>query len=133
MTEKLGHKKTMFLTCFTQIVGVIVQVTSKTVAQFTVGRILIYTAVGLVENVTPTYQSEVSPAPLRGFFVGSLQLFLTFGSLIAGIVNNEMAKIATQAGWMVASGLQALPAVIIIVGLPFTPGMMLYFYIYLMC
>ncbi|KAF4542011.1 Sugar transporter [Lasiodiplodia theobromae] len=111
----------MFLTCFTQIVGVIVQVTSKTVAQFTVGRILIYTAVGLVENVTPTYQSEVSPAPLRGFFVGSLQLFLTFGSLIAGIVNNEMAKIATQAGWMVASGLQALPAVIIIVGLPFTP------------
>ncbi|GME47454.1 general substrate transporter [Neofusicoccum parvum] len=121
LTEKLGHKKTMFFTCSTQILGVIVQVTSKTVAQFTVSRILIYIAVGLVENVTPTYQSEISPGALRGFFVGSIQLFLTFGSLIAGIVNNEMAKSTTQAGWMTASALQALPAGIIIVGLPFTP------------
>ncbi|GME33595.1 Sugar transporter [Neofusicoccum parvum] len=112
----------MLFTCSTQILGVIaVQVTSKTVAQFTVSRILIYIAVGLVENVTPTYQSEISPAALRGFFVGSIQLFLTFGSLIAGIVNNEMAKSTTQAGWMTASALQALPAGIIIVGLPFTP------------
>lgn len=102
-----------------------VQVTSKTVAQFTVGRILIYIAVGLVENVTPTYQSEVSPAALRGFFVGSIQLFLTFGSLIAGIVNNEMAKHTTQTGWMVATALQALPAVVIMIGLPFTPGMII--------
>lgn len=101
---------------------VAVQITSKHPIQYTAGRIIIYTAVGLVENVVPTYQSEIAPAALRGFFVGSIQLFLTFGSLIAGIVNNYMATSKTNLGWMLATGLQALPAIIILVGLPFTPG-----------
>ncbi|KAL5349781.1 hypothetical protein ACLOAV_004814 [Pseudogymnoascus australis] len=122
LIEKLGHKKTMLITCATQIVGVIIQVTSTTPAQYTVGRIIIYTAVGLVENVVPTYQTEISPAPLRGFFVGSIQLFLTFGSLIAGIVNNSMSNSDTDAGWIIATALQVLPAVIILIGIPFTPS-----------
>ncbi|CZR58239.1 uncharacterized protein PAC_08130 [Phialocephala subalpina] len=121
LTEKFGHKNTMFFTCATQIVGVIIQTTSHHPAQYTVGRIIIYTAVGLVENVVPTYQTEVSPPPLRGFFVGSIQLFLTFGSLIAGIVNNSMSKYTTDAGWIIATAIQVLPAIIILIGLPFTP------------
>lgn len=73
-------------------------------------------------QVVPTYQTEISPAPLRGFFVGSIQLFLTFGSLIAGIVNNSTAKYTNDAGWIIATSLQALPAVIILAGILFTPG-----------
>ncbi len=73
-------------------------------------------------QVVPTYESEISPAPLRGFFVGSIQLFFTFCSLIAGIVNNSMAKYTTDAGWIIATALQVAPAVIILAGLPFTPG-----------
>ncbi|OBT77674.1 hypothetical protein VF21_03693 [Pseudogymnoascus sp. 05NY08] len=122
LIEKLGHKKTMLITCVTQIIGVIIQVTSSTPAQYTVGRVIIYTAVGLVENVVPTYQTEISPAPLRGFFVGSIQLFLTFGSLIAGIVNNSMSTSKSDAGWIIATALQVLPAIIILVGIPFTPN-----------
>ncbi|GJC81843.1 major facilitator-type transporter ecdD [Colletotrichum liriopes] len=121
LTERLGHKKTMLVTCATQIIGVIIQVTSKHPAQYTVGRVIIYTAVGLVENVVPTYQTEISPSPLRGFFVGSIQLFLTFGSLIAGIVNNSMSYYTTDAGWIIATALQVLPAVIILAGIAFTP------------
>lgn len=72
--------------------------------------------------MVPTYQTEISPAPLRGFFVGSIQLFLTFGSLIAGIVNNSMSTSKTDAGWIIATALQVLPAIIILVGIPFTPS-----------
>lgn len=86
-----------------------------------VGRFLVYTAVGLVENVVPTYQSEIAPAPLRGFFVGSIQLCLTFGSLIAGIVNNSMSKRSDASGWQIATGIQAVPAAIILSLLFFTP------------
>ncbi|RDL36237.1 Uncharacterized protein BP5553_06849 [Venustampulla echinocandica] len=121
LTERLGHKKTMLVTCITQLVGVVIQTTSRAPAQYTVGRIIIYTAVGLVENVVPTYQTEISPAPLRGFFVGALQLFLTFGSLLAGIVNNFMSKRTDDSGWIIATALQAAPAVLILIGLPFTP------------
>ncbi|KAI5477374.1 hypothetical protein MNV49_006440 [Pseudohyphozyma bogoriensis] len=122
LTERLGHKYTMGITCFAQIVGVIIQLTSHRPAQYTAGRIIIYTAVGLVENVVPTYESEIAPSPLRGFFVGSLQLFLTFGSLIAGIVNNSMSHYKTDFGWKLATGLQMLPAGLILIGLPFTPN-----------
>ncbi|GAM36405.1 sugar transporter [Talaromyces pinophilus] len=98
------------------------QVTSHTPAQFIVGRMFIYIAVGLVENVVPTYESEICPAPLRGFCVGSIQLFLTFGSLIAGIANEYLSGYTGNEGWMIATGMQGVPAVIILLGLPFTPN-----------
>lgn len=112
----------MMATCVVQIIGVIIQATSKHAPQFTAGRIIIYAAVGLVENVVPTYQAEIAPAPLRGFFVGSIQLFLTFGSLVAGVVNNSMSHYKSDFGWIFATSFQALPAIIIMIGLPFTPG-----------
>ncbi|CAG8211033.1 unnamed protein product [Penicillium salamii] len=112
----------MMVTCLVQIIGAVIQVTSHSSAQFIVGRILIYLAVGLVENVVPTYESEICPAPLRGFCVGSIQLFLTFGSLIAGIANQYLSKYSSDAGWMIATGVQGVPAVIILAGLPFTPN-----------
>lgn len=111
----------MLGTCLVQIVGAVVQVSSGTVAQFIVGRVLVYVAVGLVENVVPTYQSEISPSQLRGFFVGSIQLCLTAGALVAGIVNEFMSRKLTDAGWMIATGIQAIPAAVIILLLFLTP------------
>lgn len=73
-------------------------------------------------QVVPTYESEICPAPLRGFCVGSIQLFLTFGSLIAGIANQYLSKYTTDAGWMIATGVQGVPALLILAGLPFTPS-----------
>ncbi|KAM5347753.1 hypothetical protein ACJ41O_007577 [Fusarium nematophilum] len=119
--ERLGHRYTMAFTCCVQVVGPIIQVTSKKPAQFIVGRFLVYTAVGLVENVVPTYQSEIAPGALRGFFVGSIQLCLTTGSLVAGIVNESMSRKTDNSGWQIATALQALPAVMILCMLFFTP------------
>ncbi|KAH8890198.1 general substrate transporter [Thozetella sp. PMI_491] len=121
LTERFGHRYTMTFTCAVQIVGAIIQVTSFSAPQFVAGRFLVYTAVGLVENVVPTYQSEIAPAALRGFFVGSIQLCLTFGSLIAGIVNQAMSSKADNTGWQIATGIQGIPAVMILAGLYFTP------------
>ncbi|CAI0643568.1 unnamed protein product, partial [Colletotrichum noveboracense] len=120
--ERIGHRRAMGVTCLVQIVGAIIQVTSNHAAQFVTGRFLVYTAVGLVENVVPTYQSEIAPAPLRGFFIGSIQLCLTFGSLIAGIVNESMSRRTDSSGWQIATAIQALPAVLIMCGLWFTPN-----------
>ncbi|KAK6075995.1 sugar transporter [Seiridium cupressi] len=70
---------------------------------FIVGRFLVYTAVGFLENVVPTYQSEIVPAPLRAFLVGSL---------IAGIINQSMASNIDNSGWQIATASQTLPVVI---------------------
>ena len=75
-----------------------------------------------MENVVPTYQSEIAPGALRGFFVGSIQLCLTTGSLIAGIVNNSMSKKVDDSGWQIATALQALPAAMILCLIFLTPN-----------
>ncbi|TPX19111.1 uncharacterized protein E0L32_011184 [Thyridium curvatum] len=121
LTERFGHRYTMALTCLIQIIGAVIQVTSHVAPQFIVGRLLVYLAVGLVENVVPTYQSEIAPAALRGFFVGSIQLCLTFGSLIAGIVNNVMAKRTDSTGWQIATSIQVVPPILILLSLYWTP------------
>lgn len=54
--------------------------------------------------------------------MGSIQLCLTFGSLIAGIVNEAMSHRTDSSGWQIETGIQALPAVIIICGLWLTPN-----------
>lgn len=119
--ERYGHRITMFGTCLIQIVGAVVQVTSKKTAQFIVGRLIVYLAVGFVENVVPTYQSEIASGAMRGFFVGSIQLCLTFGSLIAGIVNNALSGRKDNTGWQIATSIQVIPPVLILLGLWFTP------------
>lgn len=72
------------------------------------------------------YASEIAPAPLRGFLVGTLQPFLNFGSLLACIVNYFCAKSTTRTGWMVATGLQGITAVLVLALLPFTPGQLIF-------
>lgn len=54
--------------------------------------------------------------------MGSIQLCLTFGSLVAGIVNESMSHRTDSSGWQIATAIQAAPAVIIICGLWFTPN-----------
>lgn len=58
---------------------------SKSWIVFTVGRVIAYLAVGLVENACPAYESEITPAPLRGFVTGSLIMLVSRGGWAAAI------------------------------------------------
>lgn len=54
--------------------------------------------------------------------MGSIQLCLTFGSLLAGIVNEFTSRRNDNSGWQIATALQAAPAVMILCMLFFTPN-----------
>lgn len=53
-----------------------------------------------------TYQSEIVPAPFRGFVVVSLQLFLNAGSTIASGVNKAFSLSTNSSGWKTVTGVQ---------------------------
>jgi len=84
----LGYKKLMMLIICIQIIGVVgeypqpdivdpsVELCAKSWVVFSVGRVIAYLAVGLIENACPAYEAEVTPAPLRGFVAGSLILLV---------------------------------------------------------
>ncbi|KAL1581893.1 hypothetical protein WHR41_09337 [Cladosporium halotolerans] len=67
--------------------GVILQVAATERSLFNAGRFFAGLGVGLVSVQVPMYQSETLPAWIRGFVVGSYQLCITIGLLLAALVN----------------------------------------------
>ncbi|WVQ85136.1 hypothetical protein IAT38_007301 [Cryptococcus sp. DSM 104549] len=119
--EKLGYKWTMYIVCAIQTIGIIIELTAKNWVVFSVGRVFAYLAVGLVENAVPSYTSEVTPAPLRGFFSGSLIMIVTLGNLWGAGMGRAYANETKRVGWLVPVAVQLIPVVILVVLLPFTP------------
>jgi len=89
---------------------------------FSVGRVLAYLAVGFVENAVPSYASELAPVSVRGFFSGSLLFFVLLGNLWGAGMSKAYATETGRIGWMIPVAMQFIPAVCLIVALPFTPG-----------
>lgn len=87
--------------------------------QFSIGRVLAYLAVGIVEPLVPIFEAEVAPAPLRGFFAGNVQVFLHIGSIIGAGLSRAYANEVSRKGWMVPVSIQMLPAIILLITVPF--------------
>ncbi|KAG9896822.1 putative transporter, partial [Aureobasidium melanogenum] len=67
--------------------GVILQVASTEQSMFIAGRFFAGLGVGLVSVQIPMYQAETLPKWIRGFIIGSYQLCITIGLLVASLVN----------------------------------------------
>ena len=98
-----------------------VEMSAKHWVQFTVGRNVAYFAVGLVENAVPSYNAETSPAATRGLLSGSLMLLTALGNLWGAGMSRAYATHTTSEGWLVPTGMQFIPAVLILALVPFTP------------
>ncbi|OQV03352.1 hypothetical protein CLAIMM_08404 [Cladophialophora immunda] len=119
--EAVGYKKTMYVVGMVQIVGIIIELTAHNWAQFTVGRIIAYFAVGLVENAVPAYNAETAPAAARGLLSGSIMFVTGLGNLLGAGLSRAYATTETQKGWMIPTSIQLVPAVAFLVLIPFTP------------
>ena len=101
----------------------VVELTTSSWQVFTAGRVIAYLGVGLVENAVPSYQAELAPAPLRGFFAGSIMLITSAGNLWGTGMSRAYATETGNVGWMVPVGVQLIPAVFMLLLTPFTVGM----------
>ncbi|KAK5171471.1 uncharacterized protein LTR77_004616 [Saxophila tyrrhenica] len=119
--EPLGHRISIWIVCLISFVGIIIECTATTVAQFVVGRIIVYYSVGFAEMCATTYQSEIVPASMRGAVVGSIQLFNQIGQITAAGVNRRYSRTVAPEGWIVPVGVQAICPVIVAVGIFFIP------------
>lgn len=97
----------------------LVELTAKNWIQFSIGRVLAYLAVGIVEPTIPTYQAELAPAPLRGFFAGNVQVLVHLGSIWGAGMSRAYANEESKKGWMVPVAVQMIPAILLLIGVPF--------------
>lgn len=113
--ENLGHQRTMWILCILGMVGVIVECTAHVVGQFVAGRVIVYISVGLAENTATTYQSEITPASIRGAVVSSIQTFIQFGQIMSSGVNENFLYADQPRGWIIPVSIQALIPVLVLV------------------
>jgi len=123
IADRLGRRKAMTLESTIFSLGVVIQVTAfNTWEQVMVGRLIAGLGVGALSAVVPLYQSETAPKAIRGSLVGTYQLAITFGILVAACFNlgtNELTP--SSASWRIPVALGIVFATILGVGILFMP------------
>ena len=135
LSDRIGRKKMLIAAALLFAVSSILTGWSNTFTLFVTWRIAGGVAIGVASNLSPTYISEVSPAPWRGRLVAIYQLGIGTGVVVAQIVNwliaekvsnsasDEMIRLSWngQFGWRWMFSAVAVPALIFFLGALFLP------------
>ncbi|TEA13156.1 Myo-inositol transporter 1 [Colletotrichum sidae] len=109
--DKYGRKPAIWFASVLFTVGALIQATSYSVAQMSVGRFVIGLGVGSASMIVPLYIAEISPARFRGRMISVDMIFLGAGSVLAyafaAAFNN------TPHGWRYMVGIGGIPSIIL--------------------
>ncbi|KAH8702208.1 general substrate transporter [Talaromyces proteolyticus] len=121
VSARFGRRWCMFTMSLYALVSATITVTSNTRQQIMAGRILNYVYVGMELSVVPNYQSEIVPAPVRGFIVGTYQLCIGLGGVIINAICYRTSHIEDNRGWRIPLGLFYIVPSIIAASIFFIP------------
>lgn len=124
LADTIGRRLAMIVNTGVFTIGVILQTAATAIPMFVAGRFFAGLGVGLLSATIPLYQSETAPKWIRGTVVGSYQLAITIGLLIAAIVNHSTANRNDTGSYRIPIAVQFAWAIILVVGmllLPETP------------
>ncbi|PHH87040.1 hypothetical protein CDD83_9399 [Cordyceps sp. RAO-2017] len=125
LTDRYGRRRCLMATGALTTVGVVMQAASAangTLALMYVGRFVAGLGVGAASSLTPVYVSECAPRAIRGGLTAFYQLFIVLGIMIAFWVNyGFVLHVPAPAVYIVPLSLQALPALLLILGMFLSP------------
>ncbi|KAH8906876.1 general substrate transporter [Coniochaeta sp. PMI_546] len=124
LADAIGRRLGLIASTVVFIFGVILQTAAVSIPLFLAGRFFAGFGVGLISAIIPLYQSETAPKWIRGVIVGSYQLAITIGLLLASIVNNATHDLNNTGSYRIPIAVQFAWAIILIAGmiiLPETP------------
>ena len=122
IADSLGRRMAISVSALSTSIGNIIEISSTSSwAQFAVGRLITGFGIGALSVVVPMYQSESSPAILRGILISCYQLFITLGIWTAEMVNYGTHHRLDSGSWRIPSGLGFAWALILGGGILFLP------------
>ncbi|KAF7721926.1 hypothetical protein EC973_003939, partial [Apophysomyces ossiformis] len=101
------------------IAGALLMALARNFAVLLVGRLVVGLGVGMASMIVPVYVSELSPKRIRGRLTTLNTLVITFGQVIAYVMNIAFANV--QDGWRYMFGIAGIPALIQFLIMPFLP------------
>ncbi|KAK9335451.1 general substrate transporter [Lipomyces starkeyi] len=105
-------------------IGSALQSASNGVPMLVCGRVISGICIGLTASLTPTYQSEIAPRKIRGRIVSFQSLAGSLGIMIQYFIQYGCSFIDSEASFRLPWAIQAVPAVVLFVGLfwfPYSP------------
>ncbi|KFY22688.1 hypothetical protein V493_06402 [Pseudogymnoascus sp. VKM F-4281 (FW-2241)] len=121
--DRFGRKMTLQIGAIICLVGAILQAAAVNLAMILLGRILAGWAVGLLSMSVPVYQSECAHPKIRGLIVGMAQQMIGVGFIVSTWVGygSHHAGDHTQFQWRFPLAFQAVPCIILAIGMIFLP------------
>lgn len=114
MTERIGRRATIIWAAALFTIGALVESLAPNTTIMIVGRLLVGFGVGVASLAAPLYAAEMAPTRLRGRFVSAYQLAITFGILIADIVDEALAS---GSQWRLMLGASVIPAILLVLAM----------------
>ncbi|KAM6516067.1 hypothetical protein FALCPG4_014251 [Fusarium falciforme] len=121
LANYIGRRLSLMTASVFVFIGVAMQAAaSGHLAAMYVGRFITGIAVGIASTVNPLYVSENAPRGIRGLLTGCYQLSIVTGLTLAFWINYGcVLHVKGHAQYIIPLALQALPAVILFVGMMF--------------
>ena len=121
LSDKIGRRDAIFSACLWWLVGTAIQVACNGYGMLIAGRILNGVCVGITSSQVPVYLAEIARKEKRGSIIVIQQLAIEWGILIMYFIGYGCSFIAGPASFRTAWGLQFVPAVLLMLGIPFLP------------
>lgn len=140
LADKVGRVRALQITCALCVLSAAIEGGSVHIIMFLLGRFVSGVGVGLIVTLVPIYQSEISPAEVRGRMVGSHGFLIVTGyvgaippSILrhANIYDSQAISAWTGYGcyfsnspafqWRFELSVQALAPLILLIGSPLLP------------
>jgi sugar porter (SP) family MFS transporter len=118
LADQFGRRTLLIFTALIFAVGAVLCATAISTAMLFCGRVIVGVGIGLSSGTVPVYISEVSPPDARGWTVSLFQLAITFGILLAYLVDYAFANMH---GWRWMFGLAVIPAAVFALGMLYLP------------
>ncbi|KAJ2781486.1 hypothetical protein GGI15_003202 [Coemansia interrupta] len=121
LADRFSRRLTIMFASLVVSLGAAIQSGSQNRAMLIVGRFITGLGVGCLSMTVPIFQSEISPAQIRGRLVSLQQWAITWGLLVAFWIDYGCSFIQGQAAWRLPLGIQIVPALILFVAMFFMP------------
>ncbi|KAL7315678.1 hypothetical protein PS15m_004864 [Mucor circinelloides] len=119
LSDRFGRKPLVLCAAAIFIVGSVLLTFAMSYAVLLSGRLVVGLGVGIASMIIPVYISEVAPKSFRGQLATLNTLVITFGQVMAYVVNIVYSQ--KPSGWRYMFGVGAIPAIIQLVIMPFMP------------
>ncbi|KAF8577835.1 general substrate transporter [Ramaria rubella] len=121
LADSIGRKKTIIISGWIWVIGAVLQCAAQNRGMLVAGRIIAGLSVGIASACVPLYQSEITAPAIRGRMVSLQQWSITWGIMLQYFVQFGCSYINGKASFRIPWGLQAIPAIILSLGMLWFP------------